>query len=185
MYWNNGGWPASTTCLTVIATHVRRTTGPILECGSGASTVMLGLMTKRSRRPVWALEHDSRWADIVETELSRWKCSHVRVVRAPLVDRGEFAWYGPTPEQLPESISLLVIDGPPGLTKGGRRGALHEVGARLSPGAVVILDDAEREGEIEALRDWTEHCGLRIESESCYPFDPTLMEPAVTVGRIA
>jgi len=183
--WDNGGWPASTTCLGVIATQVRRTTGPILECGSGVSTVMLGLMTQGSGRPVWSLENDPRWADIVESELSRWSCGHVRVVRAPLVDRGEFAWYAAAPEELPESITLLVIDGPPAFTKGGRRGALHEVGRRLAPGAVVILDDAQREGEMEAWRDWTEHCGLRIDPDSGFPFDPTRMESGVAVGRIA
>jgi len=69
-------------------------------------------------------------------------------------DYGEFHWYEPPLQSMPEQFRLVICDGPPGDTPGGRRGLLPVMNARLRPGSIVLLDDAQRSGEIEAIRRW-------------------------------
>jgi hypothetical protein len=79
----------------------------------------------------------------------------VHPILAPLSDYGEFAWYGsPELESMPNNFSLVIADGPPENTKGGRYGLLPVMHAQLAPGAVILLDDAERVSEQTVLNQW-------------------------------
>jgi hypothetical protein len=56
-----------------------------------------------------------------------------------------------------DGIELLLVDGPPGYGEGMARSrypALPALGPRLAPGALVVLDDADRPGEGEILDRW-------------------------------
>ncbi|MHC4846180.1 MAG: hypothetical protein ACYTCU_08465, partial [Planctomycetota bacterium] len=54
-------------------------------------------------------------------------------------------------------------DGPPGDTRGGRYGLFPLMGGRLAPGCVLLLDDAEREGEQDVARRWETAWGASLE----------------------
>lgn len=53
--------------------------GPILEWGSGLSTVLLGLAAQRQGNTVWSLEHDPLWAGRVASTLDRYGVTSVRL----------------------------------------------------------------------------------------------------------
>jgi len=72
----------------------------------------------------------------------------------PLKDYGDFCWYDAPLASMPASFSLVVCDGPPGATKGGRYGLVPVLGKRLSYGCVIMLDDAAREQELAIARRW-------------------------------
>lgn len=60
---------------------------------------------------------------------------------------------------LPARFSLVLCDGPPGNTPGGRYGLLPVLGHRLSPSVVILLDDAGRPDERAIADRWTAELG--------------------------
>lgn len=73
---------------------------------------------------------------------------------SPLKDYGDFCWYDAPLESMPDSFSLVICDGPPGATKGGRYGLVPFMRDRLRSGCVILLDDAEREEERTIAARW-------------------------------
>jgi hypothetical protein len=55
---------------------------------------------------------------------------------------------------MPLEFRLVICDGPPGATAGGRYGLLPVLGERLAAEATILLDDSDREGEAEVLQRW-------------------------------
>ncbi len=63
-------------------------------------------------------------------------------------------WYGLC--DLPKTIDLLIIDGPPWAIHPLVRGAAEVLFDRLSPGGMILLDDAARPGERVIARRWAQ-----------------------------
>ena len=135
----------------------------VLECGSGLTTVLLTVICEARKIPFAALEHDANWFEIARTALSYLGISGGHLRHAPLKEFGEFAWYDCRTAVLPPSFDFVLCDGPPGSTHGGRYGLLPIMASRLAPGCVVLLDDADREGEQAVLKRWNERFAVDIE----------------------
>jgi len=86
------------------------------------------------------------------------------VVLAPLQGADGDAWYGVSPEQLPEQVTLCVCDGPPGALA-DRGLAVARLGSRLVPGAEVFFDDTDRSEERAAVERWVAEFGLHVVEE--------------------
>jgi hypothetical protein len=86
----------------------------------------------------------------------------VNVLTAPLVDYGGFHWYS-LPESLPRGFELVVCDGPPSMTLGGRYGLLPVVEGLLSRNAVILIDDVERPNEQAMIECWRREFGTLCE----------------------
>lgn len=74
---------------------------------------------------------------------------------APLVQRDvrwPGLWYDLT--EVPGSIDLLVIDGPPWAVHPFARGMAERLFPLIAPGGTVLLDDAARPGERYVARQW-------------------------------
>jgi predicted O-methyltransferase YrrM len=154
--WGNLEWAANINTLLEVCRRARQTRGPILECGSGLTTVLMGVLAPDDTTPrVTSLEHDPEWRQRVQVVLQRAGIRCVRLLQAPLCSYGDFDWYE-KPASPPAPYTLVVCDGPPGATRGGRSGLLPVVADDLADGCVVVLDDAERPGEQETLRRWQE-----------------------------
>ncbi len=152
--WGNEEWSASEDLLQGIIQEAWRTPGPVLECGSGLSTLLLGILGERVGWEVWTLEHDPDWVAHMRRMLQRFKVTNVHLIYAPLQDYGDFHWYAVQPESFPVSFTLVVCDGPPGNTPGGRQGLLPVMGSRLHPRAVILLDDTDRPAERTIAQQW-------------------------------
>jgi hypothetical protein len=160
--WGNESFSAGPEYLRRAMQLVAGAGGPVLECGSGLSTLLTGIVAHRTGVTVWSLEHSADWHAWVGSELERHRIGGVELLYAPLRDYGEFSWYDPPPDRLPGGIRAVLCDGPPGTTPGGRYGLLPVLRPLLAPGCVVLLDDADRDGEREALRRWTEEAGAEV-----------------------
>lgn len=57
---------------------------------------------------------------------------------------------------MPDTIDLLIIDGPPWAVHPYVRGAADALFDRLSPGGIILLDDAARPGERVVAQRWRE-----------------------------
>ena len=161
--WNNEGMAAKREFIRGIVEHSWQTTGPILECGSGLSTLVAGLIARRTGNHIWSLEHDPVWANRITATLDNYGIECVTVCLTHLRDFGDYVWYDTSELQLPARFSFVICDGPPGDTRGGRYGVLPECIDRLDPDCTIILDDAQRPVERAALERWAAEFGTRHE----------------------
>src|ERR1700674_42226 len=162
--WNNEGFAAQIDYLEEVCSQAARTSGPVLECGSGLTSVLLGLLAGRRGVQTWSLEHVAEWRSRVTNVLERFEIPNVQICGAPLRSFGEFEWYDAPLCEVPKEFQLVICDGPPGSTLGGRYGLLPVMGERLPAGSVILLDDAARPGEAEVLRRWASEMRLRVSS---------------------
>jgi hypothetical protein len=167
-----------------------RTSGPIVECGSGLSTVVLGVAAALSGRQLYTFEHERQWGERTLRHLPPSARDYVRLNLTPLRDYGEFDWYSLENLPLPDSIGFVVCDGPPGSTRGGRYGLGSVLGSRMARNCTVLLDDAQRDAEQTVARRWCRELGgsvvqradsyaimrLKDEEELATPLPPALSE---------
>ena len=157
--WGNETWSAQEEYLAGCIDQALNTSGPILECGSGLSTILVGAVAKRRGQCHLALEHTPDWAAKMRSYLARYKLDSKILQPKPLKDYGDFAWYDAPLESMPCGFSLVICDGPPGGTKGGRYGLLPIMKEHLRPDCVVLLDDAGRDDELAIARRWAAEIG--------------------------
>jgi hypothetical protein len=140
--WGNQGYTGRVAYLEEVIKWAAITPGPVLECGSGLTTILLGLYAARRGVPVWTLEHSFDWRMRVSNVLCRRHIPGIEVTLAPLWDYENFSWYLPPLMRMPPYFNLVVCDGPPERTTRGKRyGLLPVMGKRLGSGCVILLDD--------------------------------------------
>jgi len=164
--WGNEKWSPSVEYIIDSLQCARQTKGPILECGSGLSTLLLGIVAQRSGNVVWTLEHNQLWGDNVKNNLAKYGIKSVRLCVNELRDYDDFCWYDPPLNQMPDNFSLVVCDGPPGETRGGRYGLLPIMRNKLTSSCIILLDDAGRSEERETLGRWAKEVGTDYEIKS-------------------
>jgi len=162
--WANEQWSALDEFLVGCIDHALTAPGPILECGSGLSTILVGAIAKRRGQCHWALAHQPEWAAKVKTCLDRYKIDSVVLHTQPLKSHGEFSWYDVPLESMPDGFGLVVCDGPPLGTPGGRYGLVPIMRERLKPGCVILLDDAQRTEERAIAQRWEIELGVSLKS---------------------
>jgi hypothetical protein len=160
--WGNELWSGWSEYLAACVEHALRASGPILECGSGLSTILVGAVARRRGLAHHALEHLPDWAARVRTQLARYRIDST-VHCAPLEDHGSYVWYDAPLQAMPERFELVICDGPPGSVKGGRYGLMPIMRSRLGDGCVILLDDALRQQEREIAEQWKASTGARLE----------------------
>lgn len=131
-YWGNVPWVAGDGLLAAWVAMAREAEGPILECGSGLTTLLAAAANVGTE--VWALEHDPEWAARMRGLAVKHGLTNLRIVDAPLVDR----WYA-VPETMPRRFSLALVDGPP--RDLSNRARFTEAGFDLQ---TVVFDDMDQ-----------------------------------------
>ena len=164
--WGNPEYAAKLDYLEEVATRAATTTGPILECGSGLTTILIGLLAGRRGVEVWSLEHWPDWHTRVTNVLKRNRIPNVEVCFAPIREFDGFSWYDPPLAKMPRRFSLVICDGPPASMPGGRYGLFPLLRDRFSTGTLILLDDAHRPSEQEVLDRWSAegNPGVRLQS---------------------
>lgn len=151
-----GSWKADTGFLHRIVDAVE-TLRPrtVVELGAGVSMLVCAKVFEANGGG--RLFSYDQHADFV-LETSRWLADQVvtaQLRHAPLIRRvlgWPGRWYDL--QDLPEAIDLLIIDGPPWAVHPYVRGAAESLFDRLSPEALILLDDAARPGERIVARRW-------------------------------
>ena len=108
----------------------------ILEFGSGDGSQRLS-----KRYNLWSVEHDREWIGKTQSNYV-----HAEIVSNPWSEKlGEAGWYDPVfLDAIPESVELIIIDGPVGTI--GRGGILHVL-ERLPKFQYLLVDDTDRKEE--------------------------------------
>lgn len=162
--WGNEHWSALDEYLAACIRYALGSSGPTLECGSGLSTLLMGVIAQQRGYSHWALEHSPKWAVKVRRCLRRYKLDSAVVLCVnPLRHYVDFRWHDPPLAFMPGVFDLIICDGPPGATEGGRYGLVPIMKDRFKPGCVILLDDAGREQERAIAIRWKSELGASLE----------------------
>lgn len=154
--WGNQGFSAQTDYLESCIHYVKASDGSILECGSGLSTILLGIIAQKKGLKIVSLEHAPAWAQKVNHQLEVLGLNNCTILSQPLIDMGEFSWYDIDKENFPlNSIEVIICDGPPADTKGGRFGLVPVLREYITSGTKILVDDVIREQEQEMIKAWS------------------------------
>lgn len=142
------GWAASPDLLLTLH-GVAKSNGPktIVDLGSGMSTLILAKSAPQAT--IYSFDHSPEYAEKTIKVLQEHLVTNVQVRVAPLTPHSDGVdWYALDLFRDIESINLLFIDGPPGSRNPkARHPAIQELFQKLSPLAIVVIDDVSREGE--------------------------------------
>jgi predicted O-methyltransferase YrrM len=148
------GWAASPDLLLTIYETVKRINPSlVVELGSGVSTLVAA---KSGAKKVISLDGSKEYAAKTRELIKEHRVRGVDVRFAALLPYvNGLTWYDVSVIKDLKKIDLLIIDGPPGNNNPETRyPALKEFRDKLSPNAVVILDDVNREGERKLAEDF-------------------------------
>lgn len=160
--WGNELWAAEEDYLAILIAEAEPVSGVIVECGSGLSTLLLAAVAQQTGARLHSLEHNPEWRDRVTDALAEFGLKGAVVHHAPLRDYGGFDWYA-LPDSLRGGVSLVVCDGPPSDTRGGRYGALPVLAPYMSTRCTVLLDDAKRAPETQIVSRWSREFCTAVE----------------------
>lgn len=136
--------------LSISSIMARKVDGPIIEAGSGLSSVVLGASTKED---VFCLEHDPIWALKTERMVEETGLKNVHVIRSEI--KGE--WYLPS-KDLPKQFAFGLNDGPP-RQFGDRMRFFDHFGDTPS----ILCDDANEADYASKLTEWCSQRGRRLD----------------------
>jgi hypothetical protein len=142
--------------------------GPILEVGSGITTILAGIACLRNGQTVHSLEHDLEWFRIVRNYIQTWKVKSIALYYAPLIEYADpeggdkpITWYGDgVLDNLPQNFDVVLIDGPP--RRFGREAAYKLVGDRIKD-ATWIVDDTDDAEQFGLVKKYAEKYGKTVE----------------------
>ena len=160
-------WAASPDVLRWLAEYVvSRHPELVVECGSGASSLVLGYAVQMAGYGrVVALEHNDHYAEVTARRVADHGLQDVVEVRhAPLTpwagpDEREWNWYDLTAVRDLEGIGLVFVDGPPaGTGPLSRYPALPVLLPHCADEVTFVLDDTIRPDEVEVSGRWMQEC---------------------------
>lgn len=148
--YTGNGWSVDAGVLALVVGVARKCRGPIIETGSGLSSVMMAAVTPGK---VFALEHAPAWAARTVALAEEAGVGNVGVINAPLVD----GWYDKRAlELLPQRATLGFCDGPPRMY--GTRGLFFD---HIAPRCeILVIDDIKTDHAYATkVRAWCERNG--------------------------
>jgi hypothetical protein len=165
-----GGWAIEPDFGRLIAIELADLPDVVVECGSGATTLLIAALLQRNGRGrLFTLEHDRAYAERMSQRLRAAGLDNVcEVIWAPLTRQsfGETRvhWYDAAKVvDLPEKVDVVLVDGPPAVAPWARWPALEVLADRLTPGASVLVDDGRRREELRTVFRWkAEHDDLEL-----------------------
>jgi predicted O-methyltransferase YrrM len=153
---NLGSWKADVGFLTLISDHVLDLKPQsVMELGAGASSLIIARALQiNGTGSLLSIDQHKEFSAATQEWLLEHGLSgeirHAPLRPAPAGWPG--VWYDHGP--LPDSIDLLVIDGPPWTIHPYVRGSAETLFDRIALGGVILLDDAARPGERIVARRW-------------------------------
>lgn len=156
-HWGNAGWSSDCSYLKRLLLEImQRENLVILECGSGLTTLLLGIVADRQQHRIIACEHLHDWQHRMADILTKEGIKNAEVLWCPLIDYGVFDWYDTTKINLMPNtlVDLVICDGPPGQTRGGRSGLPYLLSTQFRDRCLILVDDTHRTSDKEILHQW-------------------------------
>jgi hypothetical protein len=164
--FSNNGFSAAVEYLLSAVRMLK--SGPVLECGTGASTILAAYAGVRYRFETYSLEQHPEWAAYVRRFIPSY--ARVRIINAPLVRHEDYLWYD-APEDLPKHFPLVICDGPaiyqvdePYLS-GWRHGIMPWLSQTGRTFDTLLLDDVDDPRSQRVLTRWHAEFGVEVVEE--------------------
>ena len=164
--WGNESFSADVTYVNEVISRVRHCSAPVLECGSGLTTLAAAVVSEGRNLTVWSLEQDREWVDFVNHRLRKNNIRNVELRYAPLKDYGGFVWYDVEKIDLPNYFELVLCDGPAVFEEWGdghaqwRYGVLPVLAEKGIGVGEILLDDATEPRAANLLLRWRQEFGM-------------------------
>ncbi len=164
-----GGWSIDKqVAKLLVSLLLERKLTRVIEFGAGYSTLIFKYFFVESGRPykLISVEQNADWFKVPEPLTNLFSKFSIPLVIAPVTFKfgylGIYARYELKDEkEVPDGIELQVVDGPQYYF--GREGALDFTWKKLIPGALILMDDAERYGEQCVIYKWLQvYQGLEL-----------------------
>ena len=134
-------------------TEAMRAPGPILQCGTSFTTIVLGILCQQTDRHLWTLEHNAHWASVTRSWLEQYEIKNTHVIHAQAEIFDGSVWYMIDRSRLPEDFGLLMCDGC-GVLPSGARGSLERIADRLHHRCVILIKDIRRPRDLRYVSQW-------------------------------
>lgn len=160
---NLRGWAISPDALMVIFNYVQHyNPAVVLELGGGYSTIALASYIKANAlsTKIISVDHDEHYYHQTNKQIdSAGLGSLVTTVHAPLKNYGQYSWYDEA--AIKDGLGglkpgLIIVDGPPESTNDNARLPLFDHVGGFAREYSILLDDAARSGEKNAVQHWLE-----------------------------
>lgn len=159
-----GGWALGPAAIKFLISEVRKHSfRTVVELGPGASSVFLGRACPSLE--MYGLEHDEHFFEVVSDLIDSHDIKDYSLVYAPLEPKEDGTpWYSDAAlDQVPSSIDVLIVDGPPNWrATGNRRPAYGAFRDRMTPGGLVVIDDTHRLDERQMAMEWARDPGVEL-----------------------
>jgi predicted O-methyltransferase YrrM len=149
-------WAAAVDVLHLAVNLARSSELPVLEIGTGLSTIALAAASKQK---LWAIEHDPQYADTLEAMAASAEVGDIALVTAELKD----GWYDIESDlgAFPKEFGLAFVDGPPRVL-GNRMKFFDVFGDRCK---VILCDDANSPSYTAQLKAWAASRGRKFQAD--------------------
>jgi len=160
-YWGDPLRPSDENYLRSCLTQVNASKGPILQCGAGLMTLLLGAACQRKEEnpnQIWCLEHDRHWANLIRSWLTEYQIPNTHVIHSPAKLFKDCSWYSVDTARLAKIYSMVICEGTRATPK-GCIGALTRVQNRLSDEFVVLAKQVTQSADLKFLNSWAKNQG--------------------------
>lgn len=133
-----------------------RCPGPILQCGSSLSSILIGILCHQAEAPakhLWILEHDPHWGNVIRSWLERYEISKAHVISAPADQFDDFVWYVLDTSRLPKNFALVLCDGSAALPSSAK-GVVQRMSDHLDHRCVILARNTKRPRDLKHLASW-------------------------------
>jgi len=148
-------WAASPdVLLTLLELSQSSKPARILDLGSGMSTLVLAKSAPQAT--IISIDNSAEFAGKTKKMLETHGVTNVDVRVAPLTPHASGVdWYDLSKLGDISNIDLLFVDGPPGSKNPkARHPVIAECAAKLNPRAIIVIDDAGRDGEKDLAHEF-------------------------------
>ncbi len=149
-HWGNIPWAAGAGLVWEWVKIAREAKGPILECGSGLTT--LAAAAANPDQTVYVIEHDFVWGSRTRAFAEKYGLTNISIVNTTLKD----GWYV-VPDGLPKHFAAVLVDGPP--RDQGNRFLIAESGIT---GDVMVWDDIDQKVMESGLERFSKSAGFEF-----------------------
>lgn len=168
--WGNEGFSADRAYIAEVMRILIEQPGHVLECGTGATTMLSGILAERNGFSVYSMEQDPEWTTKIKGILNDHGIRRVRILDGPLARTDDYAWYDVPQVAIPMHFSVVICDGPYIAKEWGseiyenwRYGILPWMKRTGRTFDVLILDDVDEPRSVPVIERWRREFGVSVQ----------------------